>query len=200
MRSVLVVVLSTLLLPVCALATSVAPLTLPELTQRSTRVVHGEVVGTVSEWNGDRTMILTRVTVRVTDALAGEAGSTVTFTQPGGQVGAVRVDVPGAAAFRNGEEGVWFLAPGPGSALYLNGLDRGRYRVVTTADGAKRIPGITPADFDALGAGPPPGLTRSSEERGPVDVDLDVFKRGVRALARGERPGARDGVQDGGDR
>lgn len=200
MRSVLSVALATLLLPVCALATSVAPLTLPELAERSTRVVHGEVVGTTSEWNADRTLILTRVTVRVTDAIAGESGGTVTFTQPGGQVGAVRVDVPGAAAFRNGEEGVWFLAPGPGSALYLNGLDRGRYRVVTTADGGKRIPGVTPADFDALGAGPPPGLTRSSEERGPVDVDLDVFKRGVRALARGERPGNRDDVRDGGER
>ena len=200
MRSALAVVLATLLFPLSASATSVVPRDLPELTARSTRVVHGEVVATASEWNADRSLIVTRVTVRVTDTLAGEAGETVTFTQPGGRVGAVRVDVPGAAAFRSGEEGVWFLAPGPGNALYLNGLDRGRYRVVTAANGAKRIPGLTPADFDALGAGPPPGATRVSEMRGPVDVDLDVFKRGVRALARGERPGDQDGVRDGGER
>jgi hypothetical protein len=200
MRSALAVVLATVFLPLSAQATSVAPLDLPELTARSTRVVHGEVIGTASEWNADRSMIVTRVTVRVTDTLSGDAGETVTFTQPGGRVGALRVDVPGAAAFRNGEEGVWFLAPGPGDALYLNGLDRGRYRVETRADGSKRIPGLTPSDFDALGAGPPPGMTRVSEQRGPVEVDLDVFKQGVRALARGERPGNRDDVRDGGGR
>jgi hypothetical protein len=200
MRSVLAVVFATLLLPLSASATSVAPLDLPELIQRSTRVVHGEVVSAVSEWNADRSMIVTRVTVQVTESLAGEAGETVTFTQPGGTVGAIRVDVPGAAAFRNGEEGVWFLAPGPADALYLNGLDRGRYRVVTAANGEKRIPGLAPTDFDALGAGPPPGVTKVAEERGPVDVNLDVFKRGVRALARGERPGNRDDIRDGGDR
>src|SRR5512140_1638931 len=85
-------------------ATTVVPLSTEDLVANSPTIVHGTVTGTRSHWNDEHTMIVTDATIRVEAALRGRAAGMIVVTEPGGTVGALRTDVPGASGFRAGEE------------------------------------------------------------------------------------------------
>ena len=177
-------------------ATTIAPTPLPEMVQASPSIVHGTVTATSSRWNADHTMIVTDVTVQVHDVLRGDDRRRVVFTQPGGSVGAVRVDVPGASAFQAGEEAVFFLAPGGEEGLYLYGLDRGRF-AVSDVDGEKLVRGLDEMELGVLLAVPEGVVSTSSRATGGA-IKLSDFKAGVRRLR--DAPPPRDNVRDGGER
>jgi len=180
-------------------ATTVAPTPLPEMVQASPSIIHGTVTATSARWTEDGSMIVTDVTVQVHDVLRGDARRNVVFTQPGGSVGAVRVDVPGASAFQAGEEAVFFLAPGgSGEDLYLYGLDRGRFVVTQDpADGEKLIRGLDEAQLGVLLTAPVGVVSTSSRVTGGA-LKLSDFKAGVRRLR--DAPPPKDNIRDGGER
>ena len=73
-------------------------------------------------------------------------------TQPGGVVGKLKVEVPGAASYRSGEEVVLFLTPDGRGKFHVNGLSQGRFDVVKdTQTGGEMVRSFA---FDASTAAP----------------------------------------------
>jgi hypothetical protein len=165
-----------------ARATSIVPLDLAELTRASDRIVYGTVLGSSSRWNEDRTLIVTDVRIRVVEDLKGRAPREITVTQPGGTVGKLMVEVPGAAAYRPGEEVVLFLAPERDGRTYVNGLDRGRYPVETdAATGEKRVVGLAVEELQAIQLA---GARLDAGSFTTGAVPLERFLGGMRSFVR----------------
>jgi len=190
-RSALLIALALCVLrPGSADATTVEARNLRQLTADATSVVHGTVVGISTHWTENRSLIVTDYRVQVADALKGEAAGEIVVTQPGGRVGAIRVDADGATAFRVGDEAVLFLGVSPRGVQHILGLSQGRFDVVTDAQGNKMVRGLS---GDAAGV-----LRRSTDPAGAGvrttgggDLPLETFLGGVRELVR-------DTVKDGG--
>jgi hypothetical protein len=170
-------------------ATTVVHMTLEEMAEASPSIVHGQVVSSQSRWNADRTMILTDVVIRVESSIKGDGPASVTLTQLGGRVGALRVDVPGAVPFKAGEEAILFLAPDSQGRLMVNGLSQGRFEVVRTAGGEKLVRGLSPERIQSLRAAGalPAGMAAAAEASG--NVPLDAFLNGVRGMLQIKREG-----------
>ncbi len=149
-----------------ARATSVPDMDLRALVDGSPSIVHGSVISTRCRWNEDRSLIVTDVRVRVMDAIRGGGVSEIEFTQPGGVVGKLVVEVPGASAFRSGDEAVFFLAPDAWGRLCLNGLSRGCFAVLPDpVTGQKTVRGLPLEGMTAagwIGAAGPPGAAMGS--------------------------------------
>lgn len=179
---------ASLILPAGPLqATSAIPLTVEDLVANSTTIVHGTVLSTRSHWNEDRSLIVTDVTLRVTSLLRGPAAGEIVITQPGGSVGKLGVEIPGASAFRAGEETVLFARVDGQGNLQPTGLDQGRFPVTTDARTGKRVVrGLAVFESRVDGvvtfkSGPPTGAT--PEPVAPRG-DLDDFLGQVRELVR----------------
>lgn len=168
-------VLATLL-AVSAPATTVVPMNLEEMAMASPDIVHGTVVSTNSHWNEDKTLIVTDVRIRVHDALKGGAAGEITVTQPGGVVGALRVEIPGVAAFRPDQEAVLFLGPQKDGNFAITGLMQGQFDVITDEKtGQKSVRGLTAEKLGAAGKAAPLQSKDGSEE-------LGAFKTRVKKL------------------
>lgn len=162
-------------------ATSLARMGARTLAGSSDAIVHGTVVSTQARWNENRTLIVTDVRIRVTESLKGETGEEITVTHPGGAIGALRVEVPGAGGFRAGEEVVLFLAPGPFQRSHVNGLALGRFDVRRDAvTGRKVVRGLPAEGGGVLGA-----AQASAEEE--AAVPLDRFLQDLRRVVQDVR-------------
>jgi len=81
------------------------------MTRSSERVLRGEVLTTRARYDAATRRIWTYVALEVHEVLAGSAlvkGARMTIVTPGGEVGGYAQHVPGAPAFRAGEEVVVF--------------------------------------------------------------------------------------------
>ncbi|MCF3649703.1 hypothetical protein [Synoicihabitans lomoniglobus] len=128
------VILVLMLLPTSAgLATSLRPITFPELATRAEDVVHARVtrVHAFADVYEGRPLVRTAVEFEVlasVDGVVRERGLTLRFL--GGSVGNKTMRVDGMPTFRRGEEVVLFLHQGERQACPLVGWGNGRYNVV----------------------------------------------------------------------
>ena len=171
--ALLTLVLSpTMLFVGSASATTVAEMDLPEMAKLSGAIVHGTVVSTSSRWNEDRTLIYTDVRVQVLDTLKGNAAGEIVITQPGGTVGKLRVDVPGAAAYRAGQEMVLFLAPTPEGRYQVAGLSRGKFDVrEDPKTGRKEVMGFSEVHVEEGAAGMSAAVASETAKGEPVELE-----------------------------
>ncbi|WNG38550.1 hypothetical protein F0U61_36370 [Archangium violaceum] len=130
---------AVLLLCMPASATSMLRADLPELAQTADSIVHGTVRRVESRWSGDGRRIITDVEIQVTEALKGQASSTVLVTQPGGRVGDIGQMVSGLATFSPGEEVVLFLERRGPQAFRVSGMAQGKYKVQRTEGGTSAM-------------------------------------------------------------
>jgi hypothetical protein len=128
-----------LLFAVPAFATTLVRADLEELVRRSERVVRAKVVKVEPHWSGDRTHIVTDVTLEVAEDLKGQGAHQVIVRQPGGVVGDVGQQVSGLASWTRGEEVVVCLER-HGPLFRVAGMAQGKYRVVRDASGARARP------------------------------------------------------------
>lgn len=157
-----------------ASATSVVPMDLEEMAKASPNIVHATVISTNSHWNEDKTVIVTDVKLRVHDALKGGAAGEITVTQLGGVVGALRVEVPGVAAFRPDQEAVLFLSPQKNGNHAITGFMQGQFDVLTDEKtGQKTVRGLTAQKLGDPGKATAP--QNGSE-------GLDAFKSRIRKI------------------
>jgi len=192
LRSVLIalLIITTIIVafPQSGAATTVVRLSLADLTAASSAVVHGSVVSTGSRWNETRSMIVTDVQVRVMDAVKGQAGGEITITQLGGEIGVLKTEVPGASAFRRGEEAVLFLASDGRGGFHVTGLSQGRFEVVEDARrGGKILRGMDAERLRGLRSVTPAGAGRTPGSLPSLAapdgrVSLDRFLNRVRDL------------------
>src|SRR5262245_11962096 len=139
MPGALALVLALLLFPVAAAAQD------PSMTRfaaESTAVLHGVCIHNAARWDGQRRMIVTDTTIRAVEYLKGNLGSTITVSEPGGELPErnLAMTVPHVARFQRGEEVVVFVWRDPGGAYRVVGGAQGKYTVDRDpATGTKRV-------------------------------------------------------------
>lgn len=138
--------------------TTVIPMDLDDLVGQADRIIVGTVTASEAYWNESPRVILTRHTIAVSETLKGITSSHVDVTTVGGSIGDLALEVPGMAAFREGESAVIFLNRRGGFNTVV-GLSQGKFgirrgRAANRLDGLEFL-GTRPAtsvemDFGAL--------------------------------------------------
>ena len=113
-----------------SLATTVARLNLAQLVQRADLIVQGQVQSVYSEWDKERRLVFTYVSIRVDDPLKGERRQSVLIRQIGGSVGRIEMSVAGLPQFKSGERALVFLKRQDATTFQVVGMNQGFYRIV----------------------------------------------------------------------
>jgi hypothetical protein len=121
-----------------AVATTVKPMSVEEMTQAANAVVEANALDSWTQWNPSHSIIVTYTRFQVTKALkGGPLPPLLVVKQPGGIVGEVGQRMPGVRQFQAGEDAVLFLRPsatGDGS-LVIVGLMQGNFRMYRASSG-----------------------------------------------------------------
>jgi hypothetical protein len=172
-------------------ATQVQPLTLPELVQRSTTILHGTVQETHTAWEDGRARLYTYVTVSPLELIKGNsaAGRTITFRQLGGRDGDRVVYVSGTPRFSPGQDVLLFLTGNDGAGYpQVMGIFQGAFRSVSGPGGIRRVDAISPGVAGTL----LPEKAQGAGHPAPAPVlggSFGDFMERVRALAREQAAG-----------
>ena len=169
-----------------ARATSVLPLFLDEIIDKSAVAFQGTVTDNRSE-RDERGTLVTYTTFEVTDSLKGKVGSTHTIKQVGGSLpdGSLNFRVQGVPSFTVGESYVVFL-PRVSSSGFSSpvGLSQGRFDIVAEGASLKVTNG---RDFRELASRIPQEampksahakmLSAGSLKRLPLDEFKDIVRK-----------------------
>ena len=126
------------------------------LAQRADAIVVGRVTSVRSEWNADKTRIITKVSVDVDEYVKGDSATkTMVITQLGGEVDGVGELYSHTAAFSQGEDVLVFVKKDSKNNLNVAGGNRFSFLVVpllglafaisSEIPRARERAGITPA-------------------------------------------------------
>jgi hypothetical protein len=110
-------------------ATSIARLSLDELTDTSDMVVAGHVNRSWAAWDGNHKYIWTHYELSVGSTHKGHPPSTVEFAEPGGTMDGVAMAIAGSVSYHSGENVFIFLQRMPNGYLRTTGWGQGRYSV-----------------------------------------------------------------------
>jgi hypothetical protein len=118
-------------------------LRLEDLAKKAEVVVLGKVTDVRSEWNSERTRIITKVSLDVDQYLKGEtAGRTMVITHPGGEVGGVGELYSHTPSFAKGEEVFLFVKKDSKNNLSIAGGKEGKFKVTKDElTGERMVPG-----------------------------------------------------------
>jgi hypothetical protein len=111
-------------------ATTVEKLDLEQLVKRADLIVQGQVESVYSQWDEQRRLVFTYISIRVDDALKGTNRQSVLIRQIGGTVGTVQMSVAGVPQFKSGEMAVVFLKRKDDSTFQVVGMNQGLYEIV----------------------------------------------------------------------
>jgi hypothetical protein len=166
-----------------ASATSVPHMSFERVVRDSPRAFRGVVVRSWSAWDDARAAIWTHYEIRVTETLRGSAQAMFTLSEPGGAVGNLAMQVPGAPRFAVGEEAVVFAYPTPIGYWRVQGWGQGLFRIET--QGGRRIvqspsPGVLLLDA-RTGKAKTPSASPNMDGR-----SVESFLESVRSLIRVE--------------
>jgi hypothetical protein len=158
-RFALAIALAALIAPSIANATQVMHLDTRGLTRESSDIVIGTVGEQQAHWNDAHTMIVTEVTIHVSQSLKGVATPDLQLTQIGGEVDGMRYSVPGSPSFRTGEEVLIFAWRDRTGRPQVDGLSQGKFEIQRDpASGARVVqraaPGLGIRDAKSLEAVP----------------------------------------------
>jgi hypothetical protein len=119
-----------------------------DLIKNSDVIVVGKVGRMVSEWNEDKSRILTRVTISVDQTLKGPGtDNAVTVTIPGGEVDGIGEWYSHTARFADQEDVVVFAERDKKGRFRVSGGEQGKISVQRDkATGALMIPNFGPLD------------------------------------------------------
>ncbi len=114
------------------------------LASKSDIVVVGRVGNRMSEWNGDKSRIQTRVTIAVTETIKGSGvPSTIEVVVPGGEVDGVGEWYSHVSRFANDEDLVLFAQKNAGGTYRVTGGEGGKLSIIKDpATGQKIVPSI----------------------------------------------------------
>ncbi|MFT5142378.1 MAG: hypothetical protein ACI80V_002370 [Rhodothermales bacterium] len=152
-----------------------ARMTLDDLANTSTSIVHGQATASRAVWNADGTQILTEVTVQIQDQLKGAGGSTTVITIPGGQIGNVIYEVSDMPSIDEGEEVLVFVWQHPSGRNLVTGGTQGKLLVERAS--ALALPQVTGL-FGLAGA----AVDKRPTADAPAAVGLADLKTRIRKL------------------
>jgi hypothetical protein len=126
--------ITALLYAITAVATTLERLTLEDMTQKSTGIVRGRVIGCSGEMR--QNVIFTRCEVSVSETWKGNAAPRQIVYVPGGRAGRLAQTIAGAPALETGQEYVIFLWAGRSGINQVIGLHQGVFQLVADAKGS----------------------------------------------------------------
>lgn len=172
--------------PRAARATVVVPLGRADLVNRSDLVVRATVLDQQSDWNADRSQIVTLTRLRVAGYLKGAGPAELVLRQFGGTVGQLASRVAGDARLEPGQDVFLFLRRGEG-VVFLTALAQAAYYVQPSSPPRVRrdLSGLTFATRDPNGQ-----MTLMDPGAEPAEP-LDAFVRDVTRLVAAAAGGAR---------
>jgi hypothetical protein len=120
-----------LLIAAAAMATVVKPMSVEELTAKSSVVLVGQATQTWTAWNPQHTRIYTYSRVKASSALKGAQPDTVVVKQIGGSADGYTQHIAGVQAMRTGEKAVLFLrlSEARDGTYVIVGLMQGHFRI-----------------------------------------------------------------------
>ncbi len=127
-------------LPAVALATTVRPMSVEDLTRSAAVVVKAQAGESWSQWNPQHSIIFTYTRYTVLKPLKGGVAGEIIVKQPGGIVGPVGQRVPGVRFAQPGEQAVLFLRPSAAAdgSHVIVGLMQGNFLVYRSRTGVIR--------------------------------------------------------------
>ncbi len=114
-----------------------------DLTNESSAILHGKCTKVKSEWNNDKDIIYTTVTVVAEEYIKGDLGPEAQLTIPGGQVGDIIYEVSEMPVFYEGEEVIAFVWKHPSGKNLITGGSQGKLKIRKDKNtGKKMVDGI----------------------------------------------------------
>ena len=122
---------------IAAVATTIVPMSVEDLTRASSDVVEGRALHSWTSWNAQHTLIYTYTTFQVSRTLKGRSADVVTVKQPGGTADGYTQKVAGVRQFQEGEDALLFLRPSAAAdgTQVVVGLLQGNFRIARTTAG-----------------------------------------------------------------
>lgn len=120
-----------------AWATTLEPLTVDEMIQKSTAIVRGTVTSMGAQQRGS--IIYQQVQIKVLERFKGSGGGVVDVLVPGGALNGVRQTFSGTPQLLPGVEYVFFLWTGPRGSTQIVGLAQGVLNLKLDAKGDAQV-------------------------------------------------------------
>ncbi|MFZ0213581.1 MAG: hypothetical protein WBE20_00985 [Candidatus Acidiferrales bacterium] len=178
--SLLVVIAFAALVVPLARSTTLAQLSLAQLTSSAQSIVHAQCLSNKSLWRDGE--IWTATSFRVLENWKGDSPQEIQVWMIGGHVEPITSYVPGAPRFSPGEEAVLFLEPARTGSLSITAWGEGTFRIhrdPRTGDARVTQDTALAPDFDLL--------TRAFRAAGIRDLPLAQFKSRVLAAENSQR-------------
>ena len=144
MRAVLILTGLAALLP--AHATILQQLTMDDMIQKSTAIVHAKVTGSYAAFQGQD--IYTHYQLQILENLKGSNAGQMDVVVPGGSARGLRQTVAGAPNLAVGAEYVVFLWTSRSGMTQVIGLSQGLFRVVLDSSGNTNL--VRPAATETM--------------------------------------------------
>jgi hypothetical protein len=145
------VVICFLFIPITESKAQILQTSAQELTNESTAVLYGKCTKKRCEWNENKSIIYTYVTVATEEYIKGNLGSEAVIAVPGGQVGDIIYEVSEMPIFTEGEDVVAFIWTNPSGKNLVTGGFQGKLKVEKDKKTGKRmVQGVGPMDETEL--------------------------------------------------
>jgi hypothetical protein len=174
---------AAVLMATIASATTIARLSLDEMTGRSEMIVSGQVTESFTAWDSEHKYIWTHYIIAVDNSVKGSGARTVEIAEPGGIIGIIGMNIGGATGYIKGEHVLIFLERMPNGYLRTAGLGQGKYGI----DAQGRLHGITLRDVDVINGNSNPGTAARSLDGMTIAEATAHLATRVRATAKGVR-------------
>ncbi len=139
------------ILPETESSAQVKKMSADDLTNASTAVLYGKCTKLKSEWNQDKSIIYTYVTIAPEEYLKGNLGAEAVIAVPGGQVGNIIYEVSEMPVFTEGEEVFAFVRTNPAGKNLITGGFQGKMKIEKDKKTGKKIVKAEGSDSDAEG-------------------------------------------------
>jgi len=110
-----------------------------DLTEESTAVLYGKCKKIKSEWNEDKSIIMTYVTIEPEEYIKGNLGEEAVIAVPGGRVDDIIYEVSEMPLFIEGEEVMVFIWTNPAGKNLVTGGYKGKMKIEKDSRTGKRM-------------------------------------------------------------
>jgi hypothetical protein len=133
--------ISLALLASLAAATTMRPISVEQLAQRSQLIVEARALTSYARWNPQHTLIFTYTEFQPLRTLKGAPAAPLVVKQLGGSAGGYTQHVAGVRRWQAGEEAVLFLRPSLAAdgSMTVVGFSQGDFRIQRLAAGPARV-------------------------------------------------------------
>jgi len=197
-RSVIMLLIGIISIPVAARAVHVLPVNLDSLVEKAGVIIEGTCIY-VDYRTDEQGIIATYTTFNIHQSWKRETPQILTIKTYGGSGGSLRVMVPGMSAFEPGERVVLFLHPASETGFTSPvGMGQGSFKIFTPPDGGDKVVNddnnrhlFHNMDWDRLESSGDGGAVRQFRmnwEISPGPVDYEIFTHLVETLILGSKP------------